>query len=190
MPMTCDELEMRDRLPAWVRRYEPLSTAEAEAIATHVARCTDCAAEVLVLRAIDDEIRAATPMVDSARIVSAIPRRPAGARLTVQVGGAVTPARVESRPRWASRASLLAAATVLLMLGVSVTRERSSPMGEVTSGPSAETTVVAELAFDGVSELSDEALAILLDEMAALPAAPVAEPRAIVRPIIDAQEMP
>jgi len=50
--------------------------------------------------------------------------------------------------------------------------------------------VVAELAFEGVSELSDEALSILLDEMAAMPAAPVAEPSAIVRPIIDAKEMP
>ena len=188
--MTCDELEMRDRLPTWVGRHEPLSTAEAEAIATHVARCTECAAEVLVLRAIDDEIRAATPMVDSDRIVSAISRRTAGARLTVQAGGVVTPARVASRPHWASRASLLAAATVLLMLGVSVTRERSAPVVEVTTGPSPEPTVVAELAFEGVSELSDEALSILLDEMAAMPAAPVAEPSAIVRPIIDAKEMP
>ena len=76
------------------------------------------------------------------------------------------------------------------MLGVSVTRERSVSTGEVTTGPSPEPTVVAELAFEGVSELSDEALTVLLDEIAAMPAAPVAEPSAIVRPIIDSKEMP
>jgi hypothetical protein len=188
--MTCDELEMRDRLPAWVGRHDRLSTAEAEAIATHVARCPECAAEVGLLRAIDADYRAATRAVDPARILSAIPRRTAGTRLTVQDGGAVASARVGSRSRWASRGSLVAAATVLLVLGVSVTRERSVSIGEVTTGSAPEPTMVAELAFEGVSELSDEALTVLLEEIAAMPAAPVAEPRAIDRPIIDAKEMP
>lgn len=190
MPMKCDELEMRDRLPAWVGRHVSLTTAEAEAVAAHVAGCTECAAEVVLLRAVDDTIRGSTPAVDLARIASVIPRRSAAPRLTVETGGAGTSPRMVGRARWASRISLAAAATVLLMLGVSVSRNRPSVPSEEAMRSSTEPTVVAELAFEGVSELSDEALNVLLEEIAAMPAAPVAEPSAIVRPIIDAKEMP
>lgn len=188
--MMCDELQMRDRLPAWVGRHGSLTTAEAEAVAVHVAGCTECAAEVVLLRALDDTIQSSTPAVDVARIASAIPRRGAAPRLTVRTGGAGTSPRMVARACWASRVSLAAAATVILMLGVSVSRNRPSAPSEEPMRSSTEPTVVPELAFEGVTELSDEALNVLLEEIAAMPAAPVAEPSVIVRPIIDAKEMP
>ena len=71
-----------------------------------------------------------------------------------------------------------------------MSRERSAGVAEVVAGPGAGSDAVAELALEGVAELSDEALHLLLDEISAMPASPVAEPSVMVRPIIEPLEMP
>ncbi|MDQ8145089.1 MAG: hypothetical protein P3A32_03100 [Gemmatimonadota bacterium] len=190
MPMTCERTEMRDRLSAWVGRHDALLPADALAVEAHVATCVDCAAEAVQLRGLDEAIRSASPHVDVSRIVAAIPKRGTRTRLTGHAGGVTVGGRGVPRARWTSHVSLAAAATVLLVLGVSVSRERSAGITEVAAESAAGADAVAALALEGVAELSDEALHLLLDEISAMPASPVAEPSVMVRPIIEPLEMP
>ena len=185
MPMACEQMELRDRLPEWVGARERLTPAEGDAIAAHLAVCPACAAEAALLGRVAERIAAASPVVDVARITDAIPAPRVAPSLVVVDGGSAARTERRTRPRWAARSWVAAAATLLLVAGVTNVVGR---LDDASRDPAGVQT--AELAFEGVGELSDEALTVLLDEMEALPAAPVAEPREIVGSILEPLETP
>ena len=182
--MACEEMDLRDRLPEWVGARERLTPAEGDAIVAHLAACAACAEEAALLGRVAERIAAASPVVDVARITAAIPAPRVALSLVVDGGTAPRTGR-RLRPRWAARSWVAAAATLLLVAGLT---KVVGPGGDAPRDPAGFQT--AELAFEGVGELSDEALTVLLDEMEALPAAPVAEPREIVGSILEPLETP
>ena len=183
--MACEQMELRDRLPDWVSARGRLTPVESDAVLAHLAVCASCAAEVALLRRVAERIHAASPVIDVARIASAIPAARPAPPLVVHDGGVAARPAHRARPRWSARSWVAAAATVLLAAGLTNAFGRG---GETPRD--AEVVQTAELAFEGVGELSAEALTVLLDEMAALPAAPVAEPHDIVGSILEPLETP
>ncbi len=67
----CPNAEIRDRLPDFL--HERLDARARGEVAAHVERCTDCRAELELLRELHVVI-AAVPTVDVARIVGALPK--------------------------------------------------------------------------------------------------------------------
>lgn len=183
--MACEQMDLRDRLPEWLAARERMTPVEADAIAAHLATCRVCAAEAALLGRVAERIAAASPVVDVARITAAIPARRVAPSFVVVEGGSAAQSGRRTRPRWAARSWVAAAATLLLVV------ELTNVFGRGGDAPRDSVGVqMAELAFEGVGELSDEALTVLLDEMEALPAAPVAEPREIVGSILEPLETP
>ena len=157
--MTCQELA--DRLPDWASGR--LDDAESALVAAHVAGCDDCSAQASVLGALF-ATRPEAPSGLAERIVHA-------ARVQAHaLPGAVTK-RAWRRPAWA----LSAAALLVLAVGTTILLrapqmiEVASVLGEV---PLEESQVW--IADDGavagapvLDDLSDEALATLLEELGA-----------------------
>ena len=157
--MTCQELV--DRLPDWTSGR--LGDAESALVAAHVAECDDCSAQASVLGALF-AARPEAPAGLAERIAHAA-RAQAHA-----VPGAGTK-RPWRRPAWA----LSAAAVLVLVVGTTLLLEGpqmievASVLGEV---PLEESQVW--IADDGavagapvLDDLSDEALATLLEELGA-----------------------
>ncbi|HEY9225546.1 MAG TPA: zf-HC2 domain-containing protein, partial [Gemmatimonadaceae bacterium] len=71
----CPDAEMRDRLPDLL--HDRLSATERDAVTTHVAACVDCREELELLRDMETALLAATPRVDIAYVVNALPKPPA-----------------------------------------------------------------------------------------------------------------
>jgi anti-sigma factor RsiW len=70
----CPNGDIRDLLPDYV--HGRLGAAERAEVAAHVDSCACCAAEVELLGAAQRVLNAATPSVDTARIVAALPAPP------------------------------------------------------------------------------------------------------------------
>ncbi len=94
----CDNAEMRDLLPDLVN--DLLSVGERDRVQAHVVSCDACSDEVVLLRAMR-AARPLAPVVDVARIVSALPRN---GRVDVDVADArvgpplLTVSRSDVRP--------------------------------------------------------------------------------------------
>jgi hypothetical protein len=70
----CVNAEFRDQLPALL--HERLASEQRVVLAAHVASCADCREELELLRALNGMFAEATPRIDSAAIVSALPAPP------------------------------------------------------------------------------------------------------------------
>ena len=165
----CVNAEMRDLLPDLLN--DRLGVGARAAVEAHLAGCTDCRAELELLR----QVRAAAsamkvPSIDASRLSANLPpyRRSAW--------------RAASRS-WQLRA---AAAVVLLAGAASVLRDRLSQLPQPdTVLASAATAQGAELSVGGLTDIQDKDLQALLDGMAKLEAVTTAEPDVIVVPAVE-----
>ena len=197
----CPDGDMRDLLPGYANGV--LTAEMHERVGAHVARCTDCAAEVALIRTVGAAYPA--PKIDVARIVAALPQ-PAR-----QTHGAVG--------RWRARQWRIAAGVAMIAIGgISVVVLRSTmhsasapvltpapiavqaPVATVSPAekPSAPTELaqltprstpveLGELSFGGgLSDLSDAQLKSLLREIDSLDGAPSTEPEVHATPIVPA----
>lgn len=135
----CERAEIRDVLPDLVAGM--LTPAEAARVETHVATCSECAAEVALLRTARS-LRPVAPAIDVARIVARLPRPAVSAsvdRTVVSLDAhrqSAAARSVTKTSRWQSRSVWRAAATIGVMLvgGWSVLIVRSGGIGMVATG--------------------------------------------------------
>ena len=129
MTIDCRDEELRDLLPAYAHgRLEP---AEQLRVESHVARCAECAAELGIIRAARASL-ARAPMVDTARIVAALPPAPSRPGLRVERGGA----RPQRRGWWATPSGALRIAAGIGAiavggLGLKIATDDRAPVGIV-----------------------------------------------------------
>ena len=188
----CVNGEIRDLLPELVSGTLP--AGEVARVQEHVRACADCAAEVELLRTVRAAMRLAPPM-NTARIAEAVQastaRRLAARRIPARVG----------------RIAALSMIVVLGAVGLWSTRDTAGvsdaggPPAVVTAAGEAPTVVeqpVAEsqpraaprapvqLALGGdVSQLGDDELVALMQEVAALEAMPGADAASLaIEPVL------
>lgn len=171
----CGNETLRDQLP--LLAHDALTGEAAARVRAHVAQCASCTAELAVIRQASALFAAATPKVDAAAILRALPPAP-GARpvLTVQRGGA-RPARI---PRYV----LAAAASLVLVATVALPTMRAVFNGDteaaVDSGrPVAGAAPVALVGGADLADLGVEELTALLAELEQFDGTVAAEPVAM-----------
>lgn len=171
----CGNDTLRDQLPLLARAA--LAGEAATRVRAHVADCASCAAELDILRKAEALFAAATPAVDEAAILRALPTAP-GVRpvLTVQRG--------RRRQLGVPRYVLAAAASLVLVATLALPTIRSIFNGEpvmvVDSGVPAAPPVPVDLV--GGADLSDlgvDELTTLLAELERFDGTVAAEPVAI-----------
>jgi anti-sigma factor RsiW len=175
----CSNVEMRELLPEYL--HGSLTPPDRARVETHLATCAECTAELETLRAVN-ALYARTPVVETARIVSALPR-PIPARAL----------RLRSRiARW----QIAAAVTMISLGGLSLAVARRYSGRQVVPGDT--TFVVAPVSAppdapdsappaggpsltlsSNVSDLDTPQLEALLASIENLEAVPVAEPRRV-----------
>jgi anti-sigma factor RsiW len=197
----CANVEMRERLPELA--HERLSAADAASVEAHVSECSECAAELEVMRAVIASAPQA-PAINVAAIVARLPQP------GVQVQSAVGPriARDGRVFRFGMRQLPVAAALALAasLTFVVVRRENATAVipASAASGPAVSAPVAAPnvespgpspskvvpsvtrnavapgLTLGGsTTELSDESLALLVEEIDGMDAVPAAEPESL-----------
>ena len=161
----CLNVEIRELLPEYLNgTLSAFRRAEVEA---HLAACTDCAAELTVLRLVR-EAYAEAPAVDVKAIVAALPRKSA---------------RPVMRSWRRSQAFQIAAAVSFIALGgisLAVARSFFNGTPTVAQIDTAHTTSATNEApaisfAGGVSDLRDEDLEALLTALETIEAVPVTE---------------
>lgn len=207
----CPDAMMRDLLPDFV--HETLPARDHERVAAHVASCTDCAAEVALIRSALASVVAGTPKMDVARIIASLPSPSdrvgtGGVRLSSSASGAGGGMRF-SRWRIAAMISVVALGglSVAVLRGTFDTAGGGGPesvaaaprSGRPAADASREAHKVPvtrgreagaanredELVFGGgLSDLSDDQLKLLLQDLDALDVSPSAEPENHVTPIV------
>ena len=190
----CDDMTMQDALPGYARGA--LGASEADAVRAHLARCESCVAEVRLLASARAVIDRATPPLDIARITAA-----ATAAATT---AAIAPRTIELRTRrwWASRQMLAAAASILVVVSLSIPALRGTPDGVLpevrldsvgaVDGSTVSPATVAAASIDlagGLGDLSSAQLETLLSELDQVEATVRAEPATIALPLIDSPEL-
>lgn len=175
----CSSIELRERLPDYLAGA--LSREEVAAVESHLVDCSACAAELALLESARSVFASAAPQVDVDAIVAALPR------LSMRPGNVVS---LDSRRREAARtlppsvrqtarmrrpAIGLALAAAISLAAVGIWNSQDMLNGD-RGGPGSQ-VVTSGLSFGGdVSDLSDEALLALLNDLDNLEAAPPAEP--------------
>lgn len=194
----CDDITMQDALPDFAQGR--CSDERAAAVRAHLTECPACAAEAEVLSHAGAVIAGATPRIDAARIVTAVE---AGRASAGPVQPAATPTVIRTRQWWASRQVVAAAASILVVVSLSIPVLRGTPAGAIpevsldsggTGGDANGATSVAgapasvDLA-GGLADLSSAQLEALLTELDALEGTVRAEPASIAFPLIDSPEL-
>jgi anti-sigma factor RsiW len=163
----CLNVEMRELLPEYLS--ETLSAFRRSEVEGHLAACSDCAQELVLLQHVRQAYAEMTPSVNVSAIVSALPRRTA--RPVVRYWGR-------------SHAFQIAAAVSFIALGgISLAVARSF-FGLGQSAVTVDSVVVSGANVDspairfagGVSDLRDEDLESLLSTLESIEALPVTEP--------------
>jgi len=195
----CLNEEMRDLLP--LLAHGSLAAAEAGRVRAHVTGCAECAAELATLETSRLVLRASAPRVDVAAIALAVNRSAGGAVpvLRVERGGAKPVAAVARRSVWRSRQLLAAAASVLIVVSLSVRLLDRRPSG--SEGPSAVDTTTAiatgpvqvatgsELSVgEALVDLTSDDLSALLSELEGFDGKIAVEPASMRQPIVDSPE--
>jgi hypothetical protein len=198
----CANGEMRELLPDFV--HDRLGAAEAARVQAHVSDCAECSAELELIRAVMASAPAA-PAIDVAAIVANLPQPPARAdsvaRPAMVREGRVFRFGVRQLPIAAALA--LAASVTFVVVGrqKSPTEIRPGASAQAPAGipassrpaektPAAASKVLASasrvaqaasLTLGGSTEdLTDESLAILVDEIEHMDAVPGSEPESLV----------
>lgn len=194
----CEDKTMQQALPAF--RARRLDAAEAEAVRKHLVTCEACALELELLTTARAVVERATPTIDITRLVdtvSAAVRSGAGAHPS-----SADPRGVAARTRrwWTSRQFLAAAASILVVVSLSIpvvrgTRDSRGPEVRLVRTDSlggASTAVEGgspsmDLA-GGLADLSSAQLETLLHELDQVEATIRAEPATVALPLLDAPE--
>jgi anti-sigma factor RsiW len=159
----CINTEIRDALPALI--HERLDARERARVEAHVAACSECSAEVALLRRAAAVLALGTPRMDAQRIVAALP---------------ATRVRVEQLNPGFGRPRLyqLAAAVVLVVLGAGVVRmtveSGADPDRVVATGPVTSAGGIAMVG--GIEALTSDDLATLVAGVESLESVPATEP--------------
>lgn len=196
----CANVRIREALPEYI--HGQLDIRQRLLVQAHLAGCDACSAELAVLERCR-AVMAATPAVDTARILAALPAPRSGhgrldpsqlpaSAATLHIGG--------GRPALWQRRAWRAAAAVLLMVGAAgvlvmrggqwPTSERAFRGGSVAAGGASGAGDSSLLASSdvgqapraplslggGLSDLSDAALSALLNEVDDVEALPLEEP--------------
>lgn len=159
----CINTEIRDALPDLI--HERLDTSQRARVEAHVAACSDCAAELALVRRAAAVLTLGAPRMDARRIAAALP---SGVR-----------ARRAGQPSLGRpRLYQLAAAVVLVVLGAGLVR--MTVQSGRDSDPVVATAVGAPVSgiamVGGIEALDTEDLATLVASVESLEAAPAAEP--------------
>lgn len=153
----CLNEEMCDLLP--MLAHGSLEAPAAMLVRAHVSSCAACHAELEVIARAARMLDAATPALDLAAIVAALPAR---------------------RARWVPRQYIAAAASVLIVASL------ASPfIKRAIDGPKASASSVSLTVEGGLSDLSDDDLTALLAELELFEATVLVEPTVLRSPIID-----
>jgi len=206
----CVNAEMRDRLPDLL--HERLDAAARAAVLAHVEECTDCRAELALLRRVHGMMTKAAPSVDAQRIAQAIPaRRVSGTRwaqwgvaaaVVFLIGGAsfvlmndrnartiADSTMASAQPSAAPGTPTLPTPGVAPMPGAPTGEPRTPDSRQVTqaTGPSSD----AGLEMTGrLGELTDDELRLLLKEIDEMEAVLLPDPEPSVIPVTTKSNVP
>lgn len=194
----CPRGDIRDRLPDLLHgRLDANARADVE---QHVSLCTECAAELELLRAMRRMLTASSA-VDTTRLAAAVrasEARGANAAGRTDAAGRTSAARrsTGARPRvrrldW----RVAAAAAVLVTGGLTVAVARRTPTSitvgrpiSAANGGNASTSAPGLMFGGGVSDLSDGDIERLLQDVDSLSALPDVEPAPVLRGV-DGEEL-
>ena len=194
----CEDLMMQEALPAF--RAGRLEAAEAEAVRTHLASCEACARELELLTAARAVLDQATPVVDAARIAVAV----IGASAKADRASVAAPRVIALRTRgwWASRQLLAAAASILVVVSLSIPALRGTGHAPAVDGRLDRVVAVETIGGQGgqaaapsidlaggLADLSSAQLETFLQELDQVEATVRAEPVTIALPLIDSPEL-
>jgi anti-sigma factor RsiW len=162
----CINTEIRDALPDLI--HERLGANERARTEAHVAACSDCSAEVALIRRAAAVLALGAPRMDARRIAAALP---------ASRGRADRPQPIFGRPRLYQ----LAAAIVLVVLGAGLIRMTLQSGSDVdpliTRGPTAVVMPASGIAMvGGIESLTSDDLATLVAGVESLEAVPATEP--------------
>lgn len=195
----CENLTMQEALPAY--QAGTLEVGAAEAVRAHLATCEACQVEWEVLATARAVIERATPPIDLARLTAAVTAATAGAVHPTTAAPRVVALR--TRRRWASRQLLAAAASILVVVSLSIPALRrtsegavpevdldsvGSPVAAGVTRSSGEASGAVDLA-GGLRDLSSAQLEVLLTELDAMEGTIRAEPAPVALPLIDSPEL-
>jgi hypothetical protein len=197
----CANVEMKELLPDFV--HDRLGSAEAARVKSHVSDCAECSAELELIRAVMASTPAA-PAMDVAAIVAKLPQPPSRvdsvARPAMARDGRVFRFGVRQLPIAAAVALAASLAFVVVGRQKSPTEIRPGASAQAPAGipassrpaektPAAASKVLASasrvapaasLTLGGSTEdLSDESLAILVDEIDRMDPVPGSEPESL-----------
>ncbi|MEY3701562.1 MAG: hypothetical protein RI891_854 [Gemmatimonadota bacterium] len=194
----CDDDTMQDALPDYVQGRCADETAAV--VRAHLASCAACAEEAELIAHAGEVIARATPSIATARILAEVDAAHASARPATPAPASTV---IRTRRWWASRPIMAAAASILVVVSLSIPTLRGTPAGttpevalersvgvdapgRATTAPGAVTSV--DLA-GGLATLSSAQLEALLSELDALEGTVRAEPATIALPLIDTPEL-
>lgn len=193
----CVNGDIRDVLPELVSGTLP--AGDAARVQDHVRTCADCAAEVVLLRTARAAMRLA-PTMDTMRITSAVrastAERLAARRVPARVArmaGVSLIVALGAVGIWASRDSSSpapAAAVIAADAGVAQSGSGQAAVAAPVAIGSRATQVPVQLALGGdISQLGEEQLLALLDEVSELEAMPGEDPTSLViEPVMPVDE--
>lgn len=186
----CTNGELRDLLP--LLAHDALEARDAARVRQHLAACAECRAELALLATARAAFDAATPAISTAAIA-------AGVQRATRPGGVQRPAlrRAYGR-RWMPGRLVAAAASVVFLASVSLTllaRTFGAPAVGVDSvtasgarDSASELRLFASAGLNvtgGLSDLSDDELTTLLDELDSVEATIDAEPSTLRHALIE-----
>jgi hypothetical protein len=181
----CTNEAMRNLLPELA--HDALPAEESARVRSHVAGCGSCAAELGVIQSAARMFAQATPDVDTAAILRALPSAPTGRPVLTLERNA---RRAFAIPRYAlaAAASLVIVATLALP---TILGDRTAPSGRdvaVGGSPTATSAPIAILGASALGDLEVDELEALLAELETMEATVSAEPTAVRQPITSAPE--
>lgn len=186
----CTNGELRDLLP--LLAHDALEAGDAARVRQHLATCADCRAELALLATARDAFDAATPAISTSAIAAGVQR---AMRPSVVQRPALLRA---SGRRWMSGRLVAAAASVVFLASISLTvlaRTFGAPavggdsvMASGARDSASELRLFASAGLNvtgGLSDLSDDELTTLLDELDSVEATIDAEPSTLRHALIE-----
>lgn len=197
----CVNAEFRDRLPDLL--HERLDGAARAAVVAHVDGCVDCRDELQLLRDMRSMVSKATPRVDVAYVVGALPRAPqrqpvrlapsrrplwsdwrVAAAVTLLVAGGGSYAVMNSSSSAARTPAVAAATPVATTASAAPTVDSNATAPEgtvaVATDEAAGDRAVVDVGTDSrLSDLTEAQLQKLLDDVQNLRAVPATEPEPV-----------
>lgn len=198
----CEDPTMQEALTAY--RAGGLEADDAEAVRAHLATCEACTLEWELLATARAVIEQATPVVDLVRITAAVTAATPGAKPGAARPPVTAPRMIALRTRrwWGSRQLLAAAASILVVVSLSIPALRGSGRGPVIEGR-LDSVVAVDVAggqgggalsnsvdlAGGLADLSSAQLEAFLKELDQVEATVRAEPVTVALPLIDTPEL-